>query len=180
MTTGHIAHLLENELKTTCFESIPGHITLPVYVSVVDIHFVHLDDSSKLIPRDRPQQFLSSFTIFCSIASAIASFLFSNDCFSLASILLGTFVGGISTFIVATGKLSFKCPPLAEGSPPGDGVLLNKDIIILRGKAEYVNAFIRGEFNLQFPSHLRIGFCTMMYLLQFVAQLVLVPQDTLF
>jgi hypothetical protein len=65
MKTGHIAHLLENELKTTLPESIPGgRITLPVHVSVVDIHFVRLDDNSKLIPRNRPQQFLSSFTIF--------------------------------------------------------------------------------------------------------------------
>jgi hypothetical protein len=184
MTTGHIGYLLENELKTKPYESLQGgRITQPVYVSVVDIHFVRLDDSSMLIPRDRFQQFLSSFTIFCSIASAIASLLFSKDWFSFASILLGTFVGGISTFIVATGRLTFDSPSPAEGSPPGDGVMLGKEIIILRGKEEYVNAFTRGRFNLQFqghPSHLRFGFCAVMYLLQFVAQLVLVPQGTLF
>lgn len=99
-------------------------------------------------------------------------------------ILLGIVSSGLSCFVIGSGKFTFVRPDSAPGAPPGDGLLMtDKEIVVLKGSEDAVNAITRGRFSLRYinePEYSNIGLCSILLTVQFLAQLLLIPQGTLF
>ncbi|KAG1788881.1 uncharacterized protein HD556DRAFT_1496114 [Suillus plorans] len=83
-----------------------------------------------------------------------------------------------------SGKFTFSHPIPAPGTPRGDGLLLaDNNIIVLLGQEGAVNSIARGKFSLNFDSeteYRNIGICSSILTMQCIAQLLLIPQATLF
>ncbi|KAG8773050.1 hypothetical protein FRC16_005490 [Serendipita sp. 398] len=94
-------------------------------------------------------------------------------------ILLGMFSSGVACLAAGRGTLRFTQPTPVEGSPPGDGVLHSaNEFLILLGSEGSVGAFslkLGGE-----PQNHIIGFSALLLVVQFLLQLLLIPQGTLF
>lgn len=181
--TGHLAALFVKECADLeHVEKIPGRVTTQVGVTIADLS--HIPEH-----EHRPAQFrtlapvYASVPIFISIGTCTASVL-SGDWYASAMILLGILVSGYSCLVIGSGSLLFTHPKPAEASPPGDGVLAaDQDIVILRGDEGAVNTITRGRFSLQFksePYYSNIGWCSVLLMVQFIAQLLLIPQANLF
>ncbi|KAH9482133.1 hypothetical protein JR316_0004228 [Psilocybe cubensis] len=185
MTSGYMGHLLAQYVK-----QLPDDVNLveesrktrSTAVTIIDIKNVeqldHLSSRSSTL-----HLLLSYFTMISSVACAIFSLILFNDRFCFSAILLGTIIGGLSTWVVGTGKLTLQTVfKPAPGSPPGDGVLIGEEFTVLRGTEGHVNAITKGKFNLELrggPNYHIVGICSLLYLLQFIAQLFLIPQGHL-
>ncbi|KAG6373822.1 hypothetical protein JVT61DRAFT_5967 [Boletus reticuloceps] len=84
------------------------------------------------------------------------------DWFSCSMILLGIVSNGVACLVIGSGELSLdtvKKP--APGAPPGDGMLIGDDtVIVVRGAEKDVNAITKGKFVLTIgggPTYDRIG-----------------------
>lgn len=109
---------------------------------------------------------------------------FIRDWYCLAIILFGVVSSGLSCFVIGLGTLRFKHPPPARGAPPGDGVLESggSELVIVKGPEGAINAVTRGHFSLDYdskPKYHSIGVCSMLLTLQFIVQLLLIPQSSL-
>ncbi|KAH7923617.1 hypothetical protein BV22DRAFT_569537 [Leucogyrophana mollusca] len=124
-------------------------------------------------------------------------------------ILLGIVSSGLSCLIIGSGLLkveTVKDP--APGVPPGDGVLIGEEIVVLKGREKCVNVVTKGKFVLNMegrytkigpaiaaaeggsvnhgdsseekrPEYRSIGLCSLLLVLQFLLQLLLIPQGAL-
>ncbi|KAH9475454.1 hypothetical protein JR316_0012565 [Psilocybe cubensis] len=151
-------------------------------VTIIDIKdFEQLDHLSSR--SSTLHLLLSYFTMISSVACAIFSLILFDDKFCFSAILFGTIIGGVSTWVVGTGNLTLQTVfSPSPGSPPGDGVLIGEDFTVLRGTEGRVNAITKGRFHLKLrgaPNYHIIGICSLLYLLQFIAQLLLIPQGHL-
>ncbi|OBZ66308.1 hypothetical protein A0H81_13873 [Grifola frondosa] len=103
-----------------------------------------------------------------------------GDWWCFCCIVLGIVASGLSCFVIGSGRLQFSHPEPAQGAPRGDGMLiLDQDVVLLRGEEGAVNSITRGRFALHFssePEYRNIGFCSMLLTIQFLAQLLLIPQ----
>ncbi|KAI6152509.1 hypothetical protein BKA82DRAFT_29565 [Pisolithus tinctorius] len=110
-----------------------------------------------------------------------------HDWFSFAVILFGIIVSGISCLVIGSGTFRFTHPETAPGSPPGDGILgCEEGLALLKGQEGAVNAVTRRRFSLFFRSKdacrsvRLIRMCSIILVIQAIAQLILVPQSSLF
>ncbi|KAI6041389.1 hypothetical protein EDC04DRAFT_2669247 [Pisolithus marmoratus] len=180
--TGHSAALFLEGCREMEGVPINGRVTRRVGVTIAQLdHIPALEVSSEVNHSCLP--------VFASIPILVSAFTcimcaMVHDWYPFSIILLGMLVNGISCLVLGSGTFFFTHPVPAQGSPPGDGVLFaEKEIIVLKGEEGAVNAITRGSFGLRFasePHYHDIGWCAVLLLLQFVAQLVLVPQGTLF
>ncbi|KAJ3507765.1 hypothetical protein NLJ89_g6122 [Agrocybe chaxingu] len=185
MPTGHAGYLLAESVKKLAGKDLwdrSHRRTASTSVTIVDIkRVIKLDNLS--VSNSPLHLLISYFTMLSSVACAVFSFLFFNDKFCFFAILLGTLIGGISSLVIGMGSLSLESVfKPAPGSPPGDGVLLGQSFIVLRGSESDVNAITKGKFCLHManhPSYHNIGVCALLYFLQFLAQLFLIPQGNL-
>ncbi|KDR74941.1 hypothetical protein GALMADRAFT_211824 [Galerina marginata CBS 339.88] len=185
ITTGHTGYLLAEYVKSLNGLDLrdEGHrITKATSVTVIDVRSVeNLDNLSA--PSSLLHLLLSYFTMISSIACAVFSLILFDDKVCFAAILLGTLIGGISSIIIGFGDLSLQSVfSPAPGSPPGDGVLVGEEIVVVRGTEANVNAITKGKFHLKLigsPKYHIIGVCSMLYFLQFITQLFLIPQGSL-
>ncbi|PPQ92747.1 hypothetical protein CVT25_003856 [Psilocybe cyanescens] len=186
MTSGYMGYLLAQHVKhypevTNLFDG-ESRTTKNTGVTIIDIqdvrHLPHLSSQSSTF-----HLLLSYFTMISSIACAIFCLILFDDKFCFTAILLGTIIGGISTLIIGMGTLTLQTVfQPAPGSPPGDGVLVGEEFIVLRGKEGHVNAITKGKFHLKLkgaPKYHIIGICSVLYFLQFIVQLFLIPQGHL-
>ncbi|KAI6114207.1 hypothetical protein F5141DRAFT_1187815 [Pisolithus sp. B1] len=156
--TGHLAALFAEVCREMQGVPVEGRVTRRVGVTIAQLeHIPELEVSSKVDPSCLP--------LFASIPVPIS-------------------VSTCAMCAVAHDWYSFSMILFAKGSPPGDGVLFaDNEIIVLKGEEGAVNAITRGSFGLRFatePHYHDIGWCSVLLLLQFIAQLVLVPQGTPF
>lgn len=186
--TGHLAHLLFQECKdipqSKALE-VPHHLnrrTRPIAVTVVDLHHTPLSEDHPRLFRNATSP-LASLPILASVATSVACAVY-RDWFCFSMIVLGMVSSGLSCFVVGTGRFTFTHPRHAEGAPPGDGVLIaEEEIVVLRGAEGAVTPITRGQFSLKFtsePEYHNIGACSMLLTAQFLAQLLLVPQGEIF
>ncbi|KAI0822583.1 hypothetical protein BC628DRAFT_671493 [Trametes gibbosa] len=127
---------------------------------------------------------LSSLTILSSFATC-AMCAFIRDYWCFAGILWGIFASGTACFWIGSAQLVLSHPELDPGSPPLGNALLydDKDIAVLRGPCDAVDALARGHFHVQFngkPTRGTIGACSLLLRIQSIAQVLLVPQGTFF
>ena len=136
-----------------------------------------------ITPFKATSRFLAIFPITASLAACIASGVY-RDWFSFSLILWGILSNGISCFVIGSGTLRFTHHMPAAGSPRGDGILgSGKEFVVLLGEEGAVNCVTLGRFSLHFPSKSYdeyIGCCSILLTIQFIAQLFLIPQGSLF
>ncbi|KAI0822660.1 hypothetical protein BC628DRAFT_1421609 [Trametes gibbosa] len=185
--TGHVARLFAEECKDLKapepLRNIPTwRTTTPGYVSVAHLSHIPLQEETPHQERNSTS-ILASIPILTSLG-ACAGCAAIRDWYCFAIILLGIISSGLSCYVIGMGTLKFKHPPQAPGAPPGDGVLEsgNTELIVLKGSEGAVTAITRGQFSLDYdskPEYRGIGICSMLLTLQFVAQLLLIPQASL-
>ncbi|KAG1796627.1 uncharacterized protein HD556DRAFT_1358903 [Suillus plorans] len=185
--TGHLAHLLT---QGTDHSVVPPMLlpsardattSLISIVTVPDINYDNL--SMQTIRISNHHAVLASFPILVSVGTCILSALFA-DWYCFAMIFLGIISSGVTCFVIGSGDLDIetvKTP--AEGSPVGDGMLLiNNNVFILKGKEKDVNVITKGKFVLKLkgkPEYTAIGLCSLLLEVQFLLQLLLIPQGSL-
>ncbi|KAI6045830.1 hypothetical protein EDC04DRAFT_2888408 [Pisolithus marmoratus] len=181
--TSHMAALLMKECSALAGIKIEGRRKSgPVGVTIAELHHTPNHEGC-------PAQFhtlapvYAIFPILVSLVTCVMCLLVS-DWYSFSMILLGIIVSGISCFVIGSGAVLFTHPEPAAGSPRGDGILgSDKEVAILRGEEGAVNSITRGRFYLKFdsePHYENIGWCSVLLMIQFIAQLLLIPQGTLF
>jgi hypothetical protein len=183
--TGHVAHLLlESCRKVPDSEQIviDGRKTTPVPVTIVDLLTVP-EETIRLHALLAFPPLLAAVPILATLAAIVACGIV-HDWYCFAMIVVGGLSSGLSCLTIGSATLSFTHPMPANGAPRGDGILENRsDVVILLGEEGAVNTVTRGAFELVFktaPAYNDIGICSLFLLLQFLAQLLLVPQGTLF
>ncbi|KAG1800527.1 uncharacterized protein BJ212DRAFT_1212291, partial [Suillus subaureus] len=111
----------------------------------------------------------------CAICASV------EDWLSFKMILLGMISSGITSFIMCTGKITLERLKPADGVPPGDGMLLSDNrIVILRGNEEDVNAVTKGKLRLKLKGGgCALLLCAVIALLQVTLQVVFIPFGSL-
>ena len=180
--TGHLGFLFSTHCQRLQPQEIEGRRTS---ASAVTIALLNTVPDFSFHPKS-PRSFavlLASIPIIASISTCIVCAIV-RDWFCFAMILLGIVVNGVSCFVIGSGVLTFTHPTPAPTSPPGDGLLVTDDgVVVLRGAEGAVNAITRGRFMLRFKSENEyndIGASAILLIIQFIAQLLLIPQGTLF
>jgi hypothetical protein len=163
-------------------QKVEGRYTSAVTVTVAKLGGEPEYKMNPLLPQPTTIH-LASIPILSSLATCILCGVYEDwYCFSM--ILLGIITNGLSCFVIGSAKLFFTHPKPAPSSPMGDGVMMDgKEVVILLGVEGAVNSVTRGEFSLVFkdsPNHGSVGMCSLLLILQFVAQLLLIPQGSLF
>ena len=180
--TSHLAALFMKECEELDEKVVDGRKTRPMGVTIANLNHV---PPSKVQPNQvvSHSPFISGIPILVSSITAVVCGLM-RDWFSCSMICLGMFVGGISCLVIGSGEFVFTHPEPAPGCPPGDGIICSeKEVVLLRGEEGAVNSITRGKFGLRFksaPNYHDIGWCSVLLMIQFLAQLLLIPQATLF
>ncbi|KAI0760991.1 hypothetical protein BD413DRAFT_607327 [Trametes elegans] len=185
--SGHLAHLVARKA-----DAMPAATRVPssrrphsdAAGSVTTIELNHAPPTTLHPPRRAGGPgLLALFPIAASVGACVLSGL-AADWWCCASIALGVLASGLACFAIGSGQLTFAHPAPAAGAPPGDGVLLADDgIVVLRGAEGAVNALTRGRFGLRYgggPRRARLGACSVLLTVQFLLQLLFIPQGTLF
>lgn len=190
--TGHIGYLFLKECEEVEAEKVNGRITRSCGVTIVDLQTVP-ECTMRPPPLSTNASVIAAIPMLASIAACVLCGVF-EDWYSFSMILLGIICSGISCFVIGSGELEFSHPKHAQGSPKGDGVLMDEnEVVVLLGTEGAVNSVTRGKFSLKFdkwfhslrpknkePKFRSIGFCSLLLIAQFLAQLLLIPQGELF
>ena len=181
-STGHLASVLMKHCTSTDGVPISGRDGPGVGVTIVRLNTV----PPQVVHPERITTYSPFFAIIpiaVSFAACIASGVY-EDWFSFSLILWGILSNGISCLVIGSGTLRFTHHMPALGSPPGDGILGSRDeFVLLQGDEGAVNSITIGKFSLKFPTefhHEHIGYCSILLTIQFIAQLFLIPQGSLF
>ncbi|KAH0840293.1 hypothetical protein J3R83DRAFT_1302 [Lanmaoa asiatica] len=180
--TGHLAALFMKECAAREGKVVEGRKTRAVGVTIAKLNHV---PAPQMYPKriNAYSPVFASIPIAVSVSTCVACGVF-DDWYSFSMILLGIITSGISCFVIGSGKFVFTHPDPAKGSPPGDGILSSdKEIVLLKGAEGSVNSITRGRFSLDFssePQYKNIGWCSVLLTIQFIAQLLLIPQGSLF
>ncbi|KAF9236237.1 hypothetical protein BU15DRAFT_50429 [Melanogaster broomeanus] len=184
MQTGHLAYLTMQKIKETTAEEINGNgrITTPGYVALLDLGRVTYEGP---VPQEHFRHALCAlFPITVSVVTCLVSGMI-NDWYCASMILLGIISSGLASFVIGSGKLYLKTNNTpAPGAPAGDGILVDGNTaLVIRGEEKDVNAITKGSFELQIggkPTYHQIGMCSLVLIIQFLLQLLLIPQGSLF
>ncbi|KAH7922975.1 hypothetical protein BV22DRAFT_1036885 [Leucogyrophana mollusca] len=220
--TTHLAYLLSEKCKELQKEKVAGRATRPERVTVVELgDFSH----DKPIPTMSFNSTLLACIPTTVSAATCAACGLAGDWFCFSMILLGIISSGLSCLIIGSGLLQVDTVvEPAPGAPPGDGMLLGEEIVLLKGKERCVNFVTKGRFVLNMegrhgkigpslsehpddmvheekrrssienggalegrdlaeekrPEYRSIGLCSLLLVLQFLLQLLFIPQGTLF
>ena len=183
MQAGHLGYLtMQRAKEEKGLIRIEGRETAPSNVAFLELKDVKYDE--RVPRRDVGNALVAFVPILTSVVACIMCGLV-GDWFSFSMILLGIVSSGVACLVIGSGELSLdtvKTP--APGAPPGDGMLIGDDIVIVvKGAEKDVNAITKGRFLLSIggqPRYTRVGLCSLLLLLQFLLQLLLIPQGSLF
>ena len=186
LQTGHLGYLAMERCKEIEEDTkIPGRETAPSHVALIDLGDVHYDYN---VPRlSIFNALLALIPIVVSIGTCVVCALV-RDWYSCSVILIGILASGFASMTIGSGKLmlkSVKNP--AQGSPPADGILVpmiwEDIVVVVKGAEHAVNAITKGKFGLELGSTVlqhAIGISSLLLIVEFLAQLFLIPQGTLF
>ncbi|KIJ06957.1 hypothetical protein PAXINDRAFT_19839 [Paxillus involutus ATCC 200175] len=182
-TTGYLGYLTMVWSKEGQPVKIEGRYTMPTRVAFLDLRDVDSQRYDTILPRDLTHTLLALIPILTSFMACIACAMV-GDWFCFAMILLGIVSCGITSFVVGSAKLSIEGRRSAPGAPHGDGLLIDTNaIVVVRGDNSPINTITRGRFSLRLvgsPHYNRIGLCSLLLITQFLLQLLLIPQGSLF
>jgi hypothetical protein len=156
--------------------------TRPEMVTIAEL--MTIPNTSLRPTLSRPNTYLlAAIPMISSLCACVVCGVY-RDWYCFSMILLGIVVNGLACLVIGSADLTFTHPEPARGSPKGDGMMKgDREIVILLGEEGAVNSVTRGEFSLQFadkPDHKNVGRCSLLLIVQFLAQLLLIPQGTLF
>ncbi|KAF8555636.1 hypothetical protein OG21DRAFT_1460662 [Imleria badia] len=182
--TSHVATLFMKECAAWDSEGnvVPGRRTQPVGITIADLGQAPASEM-------RPARSSAFTLLFASIPIAVsigtcALCAVCGDWYASSLILVGIVASGISCLVLGSADFVFTHPEPAKGSPAGDGILgSDKDIVLLRGTEGAVNSITRGSFSLRFSSaahYTLIRWCSVLFFIQCITQLLLIPQASLF
>ncbi|KAI6030098.1 hypothetical protein EDC04DRAFT_109690 [Pisolithus marmoratus] len=177
--TGPLASFLMKKCIKKGGTSIKSRRTQPVNVTIV-----RLEKVPSFQTRFHPSPPLSAIIpIVVSLTSCAACGLY-GELYSFFMILFGILARGLTCVVIGSGELVFDHPESAGGSPPGDGILgCERELVLLKGKENVVNAVTRGTFFFSFRSKhacRTVQLCSFLLILQAIAQLICVPQSNFF
>ena len=191
MHTQHLAYLTVERSKEVEAKEIKGRVTIAFDVAYLAMK--HVDYDTPIKPLPLKNALFGFIPIIASVATCLMCALV-YDWFSFSMILIGIISSGLASLVIGKGRLvitSVKNP--ASGVPPGHGILMGDDkVVVIKGEERDVNAITKGRFDLKTDSkqgdeekgtvrsYHAIGVCSLLLLLQFLLQLLLVPQGTLF
>lgn len=185
MATGHLAYLaiqISRELKGRAVQGESSTETLPAAVTVIPVG--DATDMHRVGMMSRHHALLATIPITISIATCFSCAIV-NDWLAFSLILLGIISSGITCLVIGTAKLHLQAPKtVTPGVPPGDGLLLTpRHVVVLKGSEKDVNVITKGHFELDMhggKEYRSVGLCSLLLLAQFMLQLLLIPQATLF
>ncbi|KIK25139.1 hypothetical protein PISMIDRAFT_9732 [Pisolithus microcarpus 441] len=179
--TGPLASLFAKKSFSLRGITIKGRESQPVSVTVASL---------KQVPGLQEQMTFHHHPPLAAIVPVLASLATCITCgvygqwYAFSMILLGIFARGSVCVFIGSGKLFFDHPKPAEGSPSGDGILGNdQELTLLKGEEHVVNAVTRGRMLFRFRSKLTCHmaeWCSILLIVQAIAQLILIPQSQLF
>lgn len=190
--TGHLAHLTVKRSKEMREVLVPGRLTNPIDVAYLVMGPVDYNARLKRLPLTYALSGLIPITI--SITTCVMCALV-RDWYSFSMILLGMISGGLATLVAGRGKLMIKKSVHNSATDPPPGILLGEDcVVVVKGEKAGVNAITRARFELdteletisKFRRGLRQSYsairivCLFLFTTQFILQLLLIPQGTLF
>ncbi|KAG2033622.1 hypothetical protein BDR03DRAFT_826579, partial [Suillus americanus] len=179
--TGHLAYLIMQKSKEELGYQVTGRVTKRNKVTVIKTHLPVHD----ILPRSGLHTLVAILPIAVSFTTC-ALCGWTHDWFCFSMILLGIVSSGISSLVIGSACLKLQGVNSAPTAPPGDGMLMDgDDIVLLLGKEGDVATITRGKFVLEYDSWVRdeyaaIGLCSLLLVVQLLAQLLLIPQGTLF
>ncbi|KAI6095442.1 hypothetical protein EDD16DRAFT_37178 [Pisolithus croceorrhizus] len=179
--TGPLASLLVKKSSKLRGFTIRGRQSQPVIVTVASLKQVP-DLRERITFYPRPPVF-AIIPILSSLGTCIACALY-GQWYAFSMILLGILARGFACVFIGSGKLIFDHPKPAEGSPSGDGILgYDRELTLLKGEEHVVNSITRGRMFFRFRSKYAcymVEFCSILLIVQAIAQLILIPQSQLF
>ncbi|KAG1806452.1 uncharacterized protein HD556DRAFT_1321853 [Suillus plorans] len=185
-TTGHLAYLITQKAKETKAKTDSGgRITIPGSVSIIDVDNAEWQQGGNVPRMNVFHALYAAIPITSSLAACLAC-VYVRDWLASGLIILGMASSGLSCLVIGSGRLRFKLVQPSPYAPRGDGFLLiRNDIIILKGAEKQVASITKGKLVLDMgyihgEEFNAVGICSLLLLSQFLIQLLLVPQATLF
>jgi len=182
--TGHLAALFVKECAEVSATIIPGRQTRPTNITIANLDYPPPTRVSLARFRTHTRASIGALVPIIVSCGACTVCGYYRDWYCFSVISLGIIVNGLSCLVIGSGELIFTHPVPQPGLPLGDGFLTTPEqIILLKGPEGAVNSVTRGRFSLRFdngPLFRSIGVCAILLMLQSVAQLLLVPQGSLF
>ncbi|KAF8131485.1 hypothetical protein EV363DRAFT_1330182 [Boletus edulis] len=187
--TGHLAHLTIKRSKEMKEVLIPGRLTNPIDVAYLVMGPVDYNAPIKRLPLSYALSALIPITV--SVTTCIMCALVYDWC-SFSMIFLGMVSSGLASFVVGRGRLMIKKSVRNSVTDPPPGILLGEDsVVVIKGAEIGVNAITRARFELDtdlgtLPRGARHSYsamgvvCLFLFTTQFILQLLLIPQGTLF
>ncbi|KAG8214920.1 hypothetical protein J3R82DRAFT_10107 [Butyriboletus roseoflavus] len=197
--TDHLAAVFMTECSSPACPITPPKGRQPVGVTITELRNCPEDHMVlKPIPTSWDSPILAAVPILAS-AGTCAMCAVIADWYSFSLILLGIIANGISCLVIGSVKLEFMRPRLAGEESDQEkrssshteshrvsGILITPtNIVLLKGREDAAMAVARGKFVLPPAPRSRsfykyIGWCSILLLVQFIAQLLLIPQGFLF
>ncbi|KAG0701551.1 hypothetical protein DFH29DRAFT_982655 [Suillus ampliporus] len=197
--TGYLAYLIMQRCKEELGEHVDGRVSKRNKVTIIQtqsVSFVPGSTAEKeppvhdIPPRSGGHAIVAILPVAVSII-ACALCALEYDWFCCSMILLGIVSNGLFTLVIGSACLKLEGVKSAEKAPPGDGMLMDgDDIVILLGREQNVAALTRGKFVLKYEpwrndapvrdEYAAIGLCSFLLVIQLLGQLLLIPQGTLF
>ena len=192
MHTGHLAYLTVKRSKEMKEVMIPGRMTNPIDVAYLVMDSVDYNAPIKRLPLTHALSGL--IPVMISVASCVMCALI-YDWYSFSMILLGMISSGLATFVIGRGRLVIKKSVRNSAADPPPGILLGEDsVVVIKGDEGGVNAITRARFDLDINLETKDKFrrslhqsysvvgvlCLFLFTTQFILQLLLIPQGTLF
>ncbi|KAG2069290.1 hypothetical protein BDR04DRAFT_1055635 [Suillus decipiens] len=245
--TGHLAYLIMQKSKEELGYQVTGdRTTKQNKVTIVKMQpcvFERGDKKENKPPARNIPPLRGHHTSLVAILPIAVSFTtcglcgWTHDWFCFSMILLGIVSSGIFSLVIGSARLKLQGVNSAHTAPPGDGILMDgDDIVLLLGREEDVATITRGKFVLEYDPWVRwrrreekrkrsvpgdgtkpqsdhtsdtekgqvagqvdgasntypmsrepvtdeynaIGLCSILLVIQLLAQLLLIPQGTLF
>ncbi|KAG2141546.1 hypothetical protein BD769DRAFT_1349712, partial [Suillus cothurnatus] len=208
--TGHLAYLLMQRCKDQRAVKVDGRRTRANKVTILempDIKFDATETSLAMRSRDGFHKNIALIPIATSVVTCIFC-AWGDDWYCFSLILLGILINGISCFVIGSASIVLQSVASSKNAPPGDGLLMDGNhVIVLLGKEKNVLAITQGKFQLEYKDWVRkrvrkerrnrgivgdgihhrpitntqrSGFCSVLLVIQFLTQLLLIPQGRLF
>ena len=182
--TGHLSALLMSECaEQGSIEIKQSRTSRSLTVTIADLSNFNPKECHSPKWSEPCAPLYASVPIFTSLCTCAASGWY-RDWYSFSMIFLGILISGISSNVIGSGNFAFTHPEPAPSSPPGDGILSSDDgVVLLQGSEDAISAVTRGRFSLTFEykhASFKIRLCSVMLVVQAIAQLIVIPQSSLF
>ncbi|KAI0710419.1 hypothetical protein C8T65DRAFT_648307 [Cerioporus squamosus] len=180
-----LAAMLLQECRDLPVTAIDGRQTAPVDVTIADLR---REPSPLEYPRvpSTYSRWMAACPIAATLSASIACAIY-RDIPCAAMILVGALCHGLACLVMGEARFVYRHDVSSEHHPTlAHGWLESQNsrsIVILRGSDRAVTPVLRGRFSLQFSNsqqHCLVTLCSILLGVQFLLQLLFVPQGTRF